>query len=104
MMIQYFWIKLFKNKMCNECMPRKAKSLNENTYHYLVEYADEFHGLTEKYFRTCQEIEDTFGICRQTIYNYYMGLSKTKKNTIIKQIKKLNPPVERYKKIVVNFD
>tara|TARA_R110000822_G_scaffold7359_1_gene30102 strand:+ start:2581 stop:2682 length:102 start_codon:yes stop_codon:yes gene_type:complete len=33
-----------------------------------------------------------------------MGIVKTKKHESIMEIKKLSPPVERYKRILVEFD
>jgi hypothetical protein len=86
-------------------MPRKNKSENQNTYHFKVRYNDELEGEEkEKLFRTCKDIEEVFNICRQTVYNYYMGISKNKKHRTIINIEKLNPPIERYKKIMVHFD
>lgn len=85
-------------------MPRKAKSQNENTYHFKVIYNDELEDEEkEKLFRTCKEIEEVFKICRQTVYNYYMGITKKKHKTIMR-IEKLNPPIERYKRIMIHFD
>jgi hypothetical protein len=85
-------------------MPRHKGSKNSNTYHYKVIYNDFFTGEREKLFRTCDDIEKTFKISRSSIYNYYMGISKTKSHETIVDIKKLNPPIERYKKILVSFD
>ena len=85
-------------------MPRSFGSKNSNTYHYKVVYHDHFHGERSKLFKTCNDIQKTFQISRASIYNYYMGLSKNTKHESIVNIEKLNPPVERYKKILVSFD
>lgn len=85
-------------------MPRKPNCVNKNTYHFEVTYNDDFEGVKSKYFRTCVDIEETFQISRATIYNYYMGIVKEKKHKTILDIKKLNPPIQRYKKIIVDFD
>ena len=85
-------------------MPRSHGSKNSNTYHFKVVYNDYFHGERAKLFKTCNDIEKTFKISRGSIYNYYMGISKEKKHDTILNIEKLNPPIERYKKILVSFD
>ena len=85
-------------------MPRTNNSTNNNTYHYEVVYNDSFDGEKTKMFRTCQEIQEIFKISKSSVYNYYMGIVKTKKHESIMEIRKLSPPVERYKKILIEFD
>tara|TARA_R100001594_G_scaffold150266_1_gene210780 strand:- start:967 stop:1224 length:258 start_codon:yes stop_codon:yes gene_type:complete len=85
-------------------MPRHKGCKNNTTYHFKVIYDDYFEGEKEKLFRTCGDIEETFKISRSTIYNYYMNISKTISHNTIISIEKLNPPIERYKKILVEFD
>tara|TARA_R110002126_G_scaffold89953_2_gene214703 strand:- start:286 stop:543 length:258 start_codon:yes stop_codon:yes gene_type:complete len=85
-------------------MPRTNNSTNNSTYHYEVVYNDSFEGEKTKLFRTCSEIQELFKISKSSVYNYYMGIVKTKKHESIMEIKKLSPPVERYKRILVEFD
>ena len=85
-------------------MVRQKGAKNNTTYHYKVIYDDYFEGEKIKLFRTCKDIEETFKVCRSTIYNYYMNVTKTKIHNCILSIEKLNPPIERYKKILVEFD
>ena len=69
-------------------MPRQEGSKNENTYHYKVYYRDSFEGEKEKLFRTCEDIQKLFKISKSSVYNYYMGISKTKAHESILEIKK----------------
>tara|TARA_Y100000361_G_C11158140_1_gene345524 strand:- start:603 stop:863 length:261 start_codon:yes stop_codon:yes gene_type:complete len=86
-------------------MPRRPDALNENTYHFKVTYFDELHEKeVEKLFRTQKEIGEVFKISRSTIYNYYMNLAKGRAKQNIHKIEKLTPPIQRFKKIVVEFD
>lgn len=86
-------------------MPRRPAALNENTYHFKVLYWDELQDReVEKLFRTQKEIGEVFKISRSTIYNYYMNLAKGRAKKNIHKIEKLSPPVQRYKRIIVNFD
>ena len=87
-----------------ENMPRHKSSENSNTYHYKVKYNDSLEGEKEKLFRTCKEIEEVFGVSRSTVYNYYMKIGKTKKHKDILEVEKLNPPLERFKRILIEFD
>ena len=86
-------------------MPRTKDSLNNSTYHYSVRYNNFFTGeVEEKLFRTSKEIEETFNLSKATIYNYYMGISKRKHKKNILSIEKLKEPVERFKRILVEFE
>ena len=85
-------------------MPRQEGSKNENTYHYQVYYMDSFEGEKSKLFRTCADIQKLFKISKSSVYNYYMGLSKNKSHESMLEIKKLNPPIQRFQKIIINFD
>ncbi len=85
-------------------MGRSRNSKNQNTYHYKVIYQDYFEGRTEKLFRTVDDIQEIFKISRSSVYNYYMKVNKNKKHDVIHEIEKLNPPIQRFKRIVVDFD
>jgi len=85
-------------------MGRSKNSKNHNTYHYKVEYVDYFEGQTEKLFRTVEDIQSIFKISRSSVYNYYMNVNKKKQHDVIINIQKLSPPIERFKRIVVDFD
>ncbi len=85
-------------------MPRSKNSKNSNTYHFKVMYFDHFNAHSEKYFRTCEEIQQLFKISRGTIYNIYTGITKSIKHPDIIDIVKLSPPIPAYNRILVEFD
>ena len=88
-------------------MPRTKDSANESNYHFLVYYKEDPESDEEdrkKYYKTTSDISKEFGISRSTIYNYYMNLSANRTKQNILKIEKLSPPIQRFKKIVVDFD
>lgn len=85
-------------------MPRGQ---NKNNYHFKVFYRN---GLTEedtersKYYRTCKEIEQEFGLTRHQIYNIYTGITKLNDKSLVLKIEKLAEPKPVFKKVLVTFD
>ena len=76
-------------------------------YFFEVEYVDYYQGLKNRKFKTIDDIELTFGVTRNQIYEY---LNMVKPPPIftksrVKGIKRIgNQQVKQDKKIVVSFE
>ena len=86
-------------------MPRGQ---NINKYHFKVYYKngyDDEEPEYSKYYRTCKEIQEEFGLTRHMIYNIYTGITKlNQKKSLVQKIEKLAEPLPVFKKVLVSFD
>jgi hypothetical protein len=76
-------------------------------YFFEVEYVDYYQGLKNRKFKTIDDIELTFGVTRNQIYEY-LNLVKPPEiftKSRVKGIKRIgNQQVKQDKKIVVSFE
>jgi len=88
-------------------MPRKSGSSNSSNYHYLVKkYADNSKEelIEQKYFKTQQDISDSYGLKRSSIY---FVINPDEKRLSRKwreyEITKLSPPMPIYEQVMRQF-